>query len=1025
LVILSGCDNRAVAGPYVIYNANGNVSADIAALNLSKLDKIDQRYNDTFWVKANFYNKSFIDNLTMNGTVTKLYVDTQDTFFNNSQKHWIQSVYYNKTSSDSKYLFTNGSGISLIGLRFNHSDTSSVSNTSNTGTIVIQNIYFDKFGHVLGYSNKTIASGVTQTYVDNQDIFFYNKSANFTIAYVIANVYNKSYIDSLTNASTLWILNGTVLHPRNSYSISTENYATTFGFKLYVNGNAYIRTLNVSNSTIFLGTTRLTASNQTLIINNGQGNVSAKYYLGSAKYLTDIDFNTSSPTFINYNNSIWNGIWTVDNRTTIVNNSMINITNDLYLNKLNITDQRYNDSLRIDALNLSKLDKTDQRYNETGLIKAINQTLNVTGIYALINTKLNITDQRYNETSKIYALNQSKLDKTDQRYNDTALIKQVNSSLSNQSFWVLNKTVIHPKNNYQISTENRNDTYGYKLYINGTGYIKTLNVSGSTINLGEAQISATGGSLKFTGGFANVSADYYYGSGKYLRDLNVSLKLNITDQRYNETYLILYLNNLTNVRIDALNQSLNLTPLYLLINTKLNITDQRYNDTFLIGIERQGRINNDSYLYGLINAINLSTNTSGLSARIDMLNLTKLDKTDQRYNETLYINNQLLNYYNISEINNLLINFYNITEIDSLLDLKLNVTDQRYNETSYINNLFLNYYNSSQIDSFLDLKLNISDQRYNDTAMIQAVNSSLKLIIDTKLNITDQRYNDTALILLVNNSINLSGIYSLLDTKLNITDQRYNETSKIYALNQSKLDKTDQRYNESSKITALNLSKLDKVDQRYNETGLVVIERNRITALNLSKLDKTDQRYNETQKIYYLNLSKLDKTDQRYNESSKIIALNLSKLDKTDQRYNDTLKILAVNLSLDTERTGRINNDTYINNRVTTVNNSFGIFQEFTNITVTGGNGFNFTNCCSGMAEILNIRVVPLSSTNKYRFYANTSITGEVVDSDRAMHTGTWDIAHRGSVVNNENINYYITNAQINEKFSVRVRYSR
>jgi hypothetical protein len=103
-----------------------------------------------------------------------------------------------------------------------------------------------------------------------------------------------------------------------------------------------------------------------------------------------------------------------------------------------------------------------------------------------------------------------------------------------------------------------------------------------------------------------------------------------------------------------------------------------------------------------------------------------------------------------------------------------------------------------------------------------------------------------------------------------------------------------------------------------------------------------------------------------------------------------------------------------------------GIFEETVNITVSGGIGFGTTiDCCTGANEILDVRVTPTTLTNNYKFSANSSLTGEIVDVDRAQHNGVWWVAHKGTVVTDENINYYITNALIDEVFSVRVRYQR
>lgn len=44
---------------------------------------------------------------------------------------------------------TNGSGLTLVGFQLNHTDTSSVSDSDNSGRTFIQDLTFDTFGHVL------------------------------------------------------------------------------------------------------------------------------------------------------------------------------------------------------------------------------------------------------------------------------------------------------------------------------------------------------------------------------------------------------------------------------------------------------------------------------------------------------------------------------------------------------------------------------------------------------------------------------------------------------------------------------------------------------------------------------------------------------------------------------------------------------------------------------------------------------------------------------------------------------------
>jgi len=103
------------------------------------------------------------------------------------------------------------------------------------------------------------------------------------------------------------------------------------------------------------------------------------------------------------------------------------------------------------------------------------------------------------------------------------------------------------------------------------------------------------------------------------------------------------------------------------------------------------------------------------------------------------------------------------------------------------------------------------------------------------------------------------------------------------------------------------------------------------------------------------------------------------------------------------------------------------IFEENVTFSVSGGVGTGTTTrCCSANSEILEVAVFPLTITNNYKFSANSTITGQVVDTNRATHVGNWIVQHNGVVVPaGEKIQYYVTNANINENFRVRVRWEQ
>lgn len=62
-------------------------------------------------------------------------------------------TYFKDTDTDTTY--TNGSGISLVGTQFNHSDTSSQASSDNSGRTYIQDIILDTYGHITGITTAT------------------------------------------------------------------------------------------------------------------------------------------------------------------------------------------------------------------------------------------------------------------------------------------------------------------------------------------------------------------------------------------------------------------------------------------------------------------------------------------------------------------------------------------------------------------------------------------------------------------------------------------------------------------------------------------------------------------------------------------------------------------------------------------------------------------------------------------------------------------------------------------------------
>ena len=147
----------------------------------------------------------------------------------------------------------------------------------------------------------------------------------------------------------------------------------------------------------------------------------------------------------------------------------------------------------------------------------------------------------------------------------------------------------------------------------------------------------------------------------------------------------------------------------------------------------------------------------------------------------------------------------------------------------------------------------------------------------------------------------------------------------------------------------------------------------------------------------------------------------MQRLNQTIENLDTDTHIAADGDYLYDNYTTMFFNETRLNN---TVEDRFGLKEENVTIIVSSGVGSGVTSvCCSPSAEIVQVAVFPTTSSNKFRFSANGTTSGEVVDSDRIRHEGDWLVGHRGVILFNENINYYLTNVQTDENFNVRIRW--
>lgn len=151
---------------YLIINSNSttfNVTANLTALNAA--------YNDTAAIGAKASPGTCAAGSVVQNTTTGGVQCVAQTVDTNTQ-------------------YTNGTGLSLVGTQFNHTDTSSVSNSDNSGNVFIQDITFDTMGHVATIATGTAAftdtnsggvSNVTQLITGNNYLIVNSNSTTFNI----------------------------------------------------------------------------------------------------------------------------------------------------------------------------------------------------------------------------------------------------------------------------------------------------------------------------------------------------------------------------------------------------------------------------------------------------------------------------------------------------------------------------------------------------------------------------------------------------------------------------------------------------------------------------------------------------------------------------------------------------------------------------------------------------------------------------------------------------------------------------
>jgi hypothetical protein len=109
---------------------------------------------------------------------------------------------------------------------------------------------------------------------------------------------------------------------------------------------------------------------------------------------------------------------------------------------------------------------------------------------------------------------------------------------------------------------------------------------------------------------------------------------------------------------------------------------------------------------------------------------------------------------------------------------------------------------------------------------------------------------------------------------------------------------------------------------------------------------------------------------------------------------------------------------TYINGSIANI--SIQAAKENGTVTTTGGSGSALITGIEGF-ELKRIIVTTSNPSTSYRFEATEDITGKIIDKDRIVHTGNWDIIKHDTIGQDVFIN--ITQSSPDDTFFIEVFY--
>jgi len=285
------------------------------------------------------------------------------------------------TFTDSDTTYSNGTGLSLSGTTFSHTDGSSVSNSDNSGNTFIQDITFDSLGHVATIGTGSVTeSGDVEGVAAGTGLLGGGTSGNLTlnISAQTCGTGNYSYY------------NGSGFQCRSDVDTTAtdgNNYTSAMGFNetgntiqlniARVGMNNLSATFTDSDTTYTAGT-GLVLTGTEFTHNDTSGQASSDN--GARTYIQDITLDTyghitslaTAAETVTDTDTVWN----ISGSEYIANCTGVLCLNETALNSTVLSVASvYNDSSRIDSLNSSKIGNASSA-NLTSLFVVNNITAN-------------------------------------------------------------------------------------------------------------------------------------------------------------------------------------------------------------------------------------------------------------------------------------------------------------------------------------------------------------------------------------------------------------------------------------------------------------------------------------------------------------------------------------------------------------------------------------------------------------------------------------------------------------------------